>query len=398
MKKRSLKALTLFLAIVLLLPCLDLGAAADGGKPDHGKNFEWPYIYYTGMTPKGWSTKEGDVMDVSLMDARNADPSEFKVYENPYSFSKRLVPYFTVDDNYYDLCKKSIKAYLDAAGIEESSLEDWPEKEYPAAAGYRVDGKYITIGDYPLLTARYIFGENGDEIYDVRIDAAGTKIEVYVRISAAGPDTTAEEKAKSFLSNEWFDAAKRLAGIDSIEYTLKAVKLETRQDYSTTYTEISVFDTKRHDSRYSAPERIRFVDCRKYSRDNCFSFILYLEEPKTADVHVTNRIGYEEAKKRLKENEWYALGFYDDLSGIADDDIYACDIIYSDVTDMRYLVPCYRFYVRSGADHYQEYYVPAVEFDPDNPGTGDAGVYAVASVSLLCLFAAQYVYKKLKRG
>ncbi len=34
MKKRSLKALTLFLAVVLLLPCLDLGAAADGGKPD----------------------------------------------------------------------------------------------------------------------------------------------------------------------------------------------------------------------------------------------------------------------------------------------------------------------------------------------------------------------------
>ncbi len=34
MKKRSLKALTLFLAVVLLLPCLDLGAAADDGKPD----------------------------------------------------------------------------------------------------------------------------------------------------------------------------------------------------------------------------------------------------------------------------------------------------------------------------------------------------------------------------
>ena len=64
---------------------------------------------------------------------------------------------------------------------------------------------------------------------------------------------------------------------------------------------------------------------------------------------------------------------------------------------MRYLVPCYRFYVRSGADHYQEYYVPAVEFDPENPGTGDAGVYAVAAVSLLSLVAVQYVYGKMKR-
>ena len=390
-KTEYIRSLIVIFIIITVLSNTVLAAS------DHGKRFEWPYIYYIGMTIKGWSTKEGDVTDVSLMDAKNADPNEFKVYENPYSVSKRLVPYFTVDEDYYDLCKKSIKTYLDAVGIEESSLEDWPEKEYPAAVGYRVDGKYITIVDYPLLTARYIFGENGDEIYDVRIDAAGTKIEVYVSIAAAGPDTTAEEKAKSFLSNEWFDAAKRLAGIDSIEYTLKAVKLETRQDYSTTYAEISVFDTKRHDSRYSAPERIRFVDCRKYSRDNCFSFILYLEEPKAANVRVTGRIGYEEAKKRLKENGWYALANGYDLSDVSEEDIYACDIIYSDVTDMRYLVPCYRFYVRSDVDHYLEFYVPAVEFEEKNPYTGDAGVYAVASVSLLSLIAAQYVYKKSKR-
>ena len=71
-------------------------------------------------------------------------------------------------------------------------------------------------------------------------------------------------------------------------------------------------------------------------------------------------------------------------------------------------MPCCRFAIKYDGpfDHadsrtvypvYRYYYVPAVEFDTDNPGTGDAGVYAVAAVSLLSLIAAQYVYKKSKR-
>ncbi|MBQ3868951.1 MAG: hypothetical protein II777_00235, partial [Clostridia bacterium] len=308
----------------------------------------------------------------------------FSVYESPYTFSQRLKPLFEINEEYFELCAKSLDMYLSELGINKT-------------------GDYIKgcTGDNEdhLYYIYYLPDSSGTDRRFVSVSAYGTRLVVYIAYYERASGQSAADWAENNLNTEWFKAAQRVTGLSEIMYTIKAFEeVKDSKEYMP-YAEIEIYDANDPKSPYKGPAVIELADRRKTG-----GFNVYLEMPKKADVRITERIGYEEAKKRLRENYWYGFSDDEDLSAIVDEDIYACDIIYSDVTDMRYLVPCYRFYVRNsalfdgGADNIvREYYVPAVEFEEKNPGTGDAAVYAVTAVCILSLIGAEYVCGKVRK-
>ncbi len=286
--------------------------------------------------------------------------------------------------------------------------------------------KYTSAAGTVYTEGDLIYSENGggvtlivkNENKTLKIFAIGEKLVISCKTGISDPELMEKyEKSDTIVEEKYVKAAFEISGLN-LDSTFISFKKSDRfsDDTGKQYYMSNRSGAELIVYRKGADGKTIFEPAPVVYKTSLSGGILEY----TVEVYTTDRgdeisggrlISYEEAFKKLREGECFGrVTMPLDEIGLDYSDVFY-ELVYTTDVDHRYYLPCYKFYVRTmmqnqtpdipvseNIRNYNSFYVPAVEFDPENPGTGDAGVYAVASVSLLCLFAAQYVYKKSKRG
>ena len=380
--------------IFVILFCLSVNAVNTSGFG--AKEFDNPFALIFGNRPE-YVAKEGTDRILSVLTADGTDFETAAVYKNKYashdtftSGDDPIVYEYIRDAALADKSRRTLDGYLSCAGVAYSEEDLIPGKD----------------GGFSLRVNEEVF-----------VHALGETLSIGGTLGVNTSENAASyENLDGFKTVKWFKAALDMLEMNDTNTYFSFKKTDGkipdgngRTSYLSDREGAELFAYRKTGDGTPAFEPAAIVYRTSFDSGKV-QYRLELFDGSRKDEKITERktLSYDETFAKLRAHDCYGT-FMVDSKLDYNDTFY--EIVYTDLIDHRYLIPCYKIYVRllynNQVDNdpypaeyhcYNAYYVPAVEFDPENPGTGDAGVYAVASVSLLCLFAAQYVYKKLKRG